>query len=80
MQAKPRKEVDADLIPDEVGISDIKTEQYSHEINCESCNRVFYSDEAHWDSINRKMELGLENNFLCPQYIQDLDTLAYEQR
>lgn len=74
------RDLDADLVPDEVGISDVRTAQYSSEISCESCNRVYYTDREHWENVNRKMELGLENNFLCSQCIQDLDALAYQQK
>ena len=80
MQTRLREEIDGDLTENYVDITDFKTEQNLHEINCAECNRTFYADGDTADAIYRSIEQGLDNPFLCDGCRRELEESAYENR
>ncbi|HSK70403.1 MAG TPA: hypothetical protein VK892_01820 [Pyrinomonadaceae bacterium] len=80
MQTRLKEEISADLNESYVGITDFKTGQNQYEINCGVCNKMFYADAETLESINRAVEQGLDNPFLCEECQREYEELAFEER
>lgn len=80
MQTTLREEIDGDLGENYVIITDYKTEQNQHEIDCSDCCKTFYTDKETYERFCRTIEQGLDNPFLCNDCQHEYEELAYENR
>ena len=60
-----KEEFDADRKGNYVSITDLITEQNQYEFSCGKCGKIFYADKETFENINRAVEQGLDNLFLC---------------
>ena len=60
-----KKGFDADRKENYVSITDFITEQNKYEFSCGKCGKIFYADKPTFENINRAVEQGLDNSFLC---------------
>lgn len=78
MQVRLREEFDADVNSERPEASEVKTDTFHFEINCDVCNRSLYVDDATRESIEQKIKKGLEERFVCSNCELDADVLAHE--
>ena len=75
-----KEEFDADRKENYVSITDFITEQNKYEFSCAKCGKIFYADKPTFENINRAVEQGLDNSFLCENCRQRYEEAAYETR
>lgn len=80
MQTGLREEIDGDFGDHFVSISDYRTGENQHEVDCGTCGKVFYADNLTHENIVRVIEQGLDNPFVCIDCQQEIDAEAYENR
>lgn len=81
MQTKIRKESDGgDVGENYVAITDYPTPHNQYEINCETCRKVLYADKEKFDVIERMIEQGLTETFLCNDCHEESLRLEFEDR
>lgn len=71
-----RQERDADRI-DMRRTTEIKTDEYQHELFCGICNKRLFVDSQTLDSVNRAVAEGLDNPLLCDNCIAEYEDLAH---
>jgi uncharacterized protein YlaI len=74
-----RLERDADLIENELTITELRTSLNTNEINCGLCNKIFFSDNSTFQAISRAIEEGLDNPFICDGCRAEYDDLATQR-
>lgn len=75
-----KKELDADRKENYVSITDFITEQNKYEFSCEKCGKIFFADKPTFENINRAVEQGLDNPFLCENCRRRYEEAADETR
>ncbi len=80
MQTEPGKVSDGDPSENYVVVTDYETPHNQYEINCETCGKVLYADKETFDRIERMIEQGLENTFLCNDCHEESQRLDHEER
>ena len=60
-----KEEFDADRKENYVSITDFITGQNKYEFSCGKCGKIFFADKPTFENINRAVEQGLDNSFLC---------------
>ena len=75
-----KEEFDADRKENYVSITDFITEQNKYEFSCGKCGKIFYADKPTFENINRAVEQGLDNSFLCENCRQRNEEAADENR
>ena len=75
-----KEEFDPDRKENYVSITDFVTEQNKYEVSCGKCDKVFYADKGTFENINRAVEQGLDNSFLCENCRRKREEAAYETR
>lgn len=73
-----KKELDADRKENYVSITDFITEQNKYEFSCRKCGKIFFADKPTFENINRAVEQGLDNSFLCENCHRKYEEAAYE--
>ena len=63
--AGKKKGFNADRKENYVSITDFITGQNKYEFSCGKCGKIFYADKPTFENINRAVEQGLDNSFLC---------------
>lgn len=80
MQTRLKEEIDDALSENYVAITDYKTPQNRYEITCSVCAKIFYADQAAYESFSRAVEQALDNPFICDECEREYEDLAYEER
>ena len=75
-----KEEFDADRKENYVSITDFITEQNKYEFSCEKCGKIFFADKPTFENINRAVEQGLDNSFLCENCRRRYEEAADETR
>ena len=75
-----KEEFDADRKENYVSITDFITEQNKYAFSCGECGKIFYADKETFENINRAVEQGLNNLFLCENCRRRNEEAAYETR
>lgn len=78
MQVRLREEFDADVNAEKTVVSDVKTGTHHFEIKCDVCNRALFVDDATRESIEQKIEKGLEERFVCSNCEMDADVFEHD--
>ncbi len=72
-------ERDADLFEEPIRVSRMTTVDNRFEINCSICNQLFYTDIDSIAQINRAVELGLDNPFVCDGCAENYEMLSHSR-
>ena len=75
-----KKGFNADRKENYVSITDFITEQKKYEFSCGKCGKIFYADKPTFENINRAVEQGLDNSFLCENCRRRHEEATYETR
>lgn len=77
MQTETREALDADLGERYLGITEYRTKENRHEVDCSWCGKVYYTDNITYENILRAMEFGPDSSFVCDECGQETDAQAY---
>lgn len=72
-------ERDADLFEEPIRVSRLTTVENRFEINCSLCNQVYYTDIDSIAQMNRTVELGLDNPFVCEECTENYEVISHQR-
>ncbi len=72
-------ERDADHFEEPIRVSRLTTDDNRFEINCSICNQVYYTDVESIAQMNRTVELGLDNPFVCEECAENYEVMSHQR-
>lgn len=72
-----REEIDADLNPEPIHFTELKSEQNPHPLLCSVCGRSVYADDAGYERCLRSIEYDPDNQFVCDRCDEEIEVAAH---
>ena len=72
-----RGAIDADLNPEPVHFTELKSGQNPHPLPCSACGRTIYADDAEYERYLRNLEYDPDNQFVCDRCDEEIEAAAH---